>query len=373
MVQSPLYTRLSRYGLVGVSYLINTACSPREIPRVAPDQPQTSLHQVVFKRSDLNGQLLWKLEAESIIKLDQNVAHLSQVRGTFYHNNKAVYHLQAPQGQVHQQSTRIHLQGPIVMQDARNHSTLQSQDIRWHSRTGQLMAQSGVVFKHPRFSIRSQHFQASTRTNHARMSGQVTLHFLDQGLQVQADQMTWLPHQNTIQATSTAPAVVRLSPTLNNPKPMSWQQAQAQQMDLNLQSRQLTLRRTVKMILPQPPIQLYSPKVVVDLATQRWYSSQGIRLQHQGITATANEGWFDPSPKLQLKNQVSVQGLPHQAQLQAQTLTWDVLTHGIQAQGSLVYQQAAPWIRITGTRAVGNLRDQTLEVSEGKVITDVLP
>lgn len=356
----------------GLFGLISTACTPVETSRPVPDQPQTSLQQVVLKRIDHRGRLLWQLQADKVVMSDPQGVHLRQIRGTFYQNREAIYTLQAPQGQVYQHSNFIQLQGPIVVKDVRDRSTLHSQYIQWHPQSGQLIAQPDVRLDHPDFNLQGQRLQASTRTHQAQITGQVVVKVPEQGLHLKAQHMTWLPRQSKVQAHSSTQATVKLSSS-HTPPAIAWQQAQAQQVDLDLRSKQLILRQSVQMNFTQPHIQLSSSKVIGDLVRQQWHSPQGIQIQYQGITATADQGWLDPSPTLRLQNQVQVKGLPRQARLRTQKLTWNLATQDLKAQGNLVYQQPEPWIKLTGTRALGNLRRQTLEVQGGEAVAEILP
>jgi len=359
--------------IVGLFCLLNLACTPIDSPLVGPEQPQT-LHQVILKRTDRKGQLLWQVQAAEVERVDAQILRLRQLRGTFYQNREAVYVFQSSQGQVDQQATFIRLQGPIVVENVRDRSTLHSQNIQWHPQSGQLIAQSGVALHHPHFQLRGQRLQASTRTHDAQISGTTTLKLPGRGWQLQAHQLTWLPHQGTIQAHSPASEMVVLKSTAgHSPGAIPWQQAQAQWMELDLQSRQLSLHDSVQLDFIQPQIQLNSPQLIMDWVGQEWQSPQGIQIQSQGITGTAKQGSFDRSRILRLQNQVRIQGLPHQAHLRAQQLTWNLTTQDLKAQGEVVYHQPVPWMKLTGKNASANLRQQTLEVQGGEAVAEILP
>lgn len=354
--------------------LLVLGCTPIAPTRSTPQPPQTSLHQVIFKRTDRTGQLLWKVQAAKVKVTDLRVVHLNQIQGTFYHDREPIYSLQAPHGQVHQHSHFIQLQGPIVVRHLRDRTTLRSQRIQWHPQSGQLIAQAGVRLQHPHFELQGQRFQASTQTHQVHLSGSTTVKWPDRNLQLQAQDINWLPHQDQLQAYSAMPAKVTLRPTSKSPQnSMAWQQVQAQRIDLHVQARQLIFDQSVAINFSDSRMQIKSPKVVVDLAEQRWQTPQGMYVHYQGITAKANQGWFTPSRTLHLQNQVHLQGLPQQAQLRAQALTWNMATQDLKANGNLVYQQPQPWIRMTGTSAVGNLRQQTLEVEGGEAIAEIVP
>lgn len=351
-----------------------TACIPAEPIRSKFVQRNTSLHQVFIKRTNRTGQLLWELQAAKVEMMTPQVAHLSQIQGTFYQNREALYSFQAPQGKVRQHSNFLQLQGPVVVKNLRDRSTLHSQHIQWHPQSGQLIAKAGVILEHPHFRLQGQRFQASTREHQARLSGQVTVTLPHQGWQLQSPQLTWLPRQRKIQAHSTDNERVMLQPMSGVAKSaIAWQQAEAKRIDFSVLSGQLVLDQSVHIDFIEPTVKLSSSKVIMDPKRERWYSPQGIRIEYQGITTTADQGWFDSSQTLRLQNQILVKGLPHQAYLRAQALTWNVVTQDISAQGQLVYQQPAPWLKLTGARAFGNLHQQTLEVQGGETVAEILP
>ena len=298
----------------------------------------------------------------------------SNIRGSFYQNGIIRYRLHAQQGQIDQQSKFIQLQGPIVLEDVRHQYQVKSQNIQWHPQTGQLMAQTDVILEHPQIKIQGQRLQASTQTHQAKIIGEVTMTLPEQGVQLQADQITWLPQMQTTQARGNQTTAPTLRPIPQRSRSFSWQQAQAQQMDLDLQSQQLLLTGAVAIALNQPQMQLNSQKVIMHLGEQQWHSPHLLQVQYQGITATALQGWLDlPQQQIQLQDQVKIKGLPHQARLQTQKLTWHLLTQQLEAKDNVVYQQHSPWISLIGSRAMANIDHQTLEVHGATVRAEILP
>lgn len=359
--------------IVGLLGLILSGCAPVIFRRPVPKQPQTSLHQAIFKRTDPAGQLLWQLRAEEV-EVAGEVVQLKQIQGTFYHKQEPIYSLQAPHGQVHQYSHFIQLQGPIVVKNVRDRTTLRSQRIQWHPKTGQLMAQQQVLLQHPHFEMKGQRFQASTQTRQSRLSGAVTVTWLNRNLQLQAQEINWLPRQKTLSAHSMIPARVTVQPSADQPLTSNkWQHVQAQRVNWLLPSQQLVFDEAVEIRSSESKMHIKSPRLVMSLTEDKWHSPRGLHVQYQGISAQAKQGRLEASQTLHLQDQVQVQGLPQQAQLRAQTLTWNMTTQKVQARGQLVYQQLQPWMRMTGTKAAGNLREQTLEVEGGEAVVEIVP
>lgn len=361
---------ISFVGLVGLTL---SGCAPVISERPVLKQPQTALHQAIFKRTDPAGKLLWQVRAGKVEVLGETV-QLRQIQGTFYHQQEPIYALQAPHGQVLQHSHFIQLQGPILVKNVRDRTTLRSQHLQWHPETGQLIAQQQVLLQHPHFEMKGQRFQASTQTQQSRLSGAVTVKWIKQNLQLQAQEISWLPGKERLSAHSASPARVTVGPTTDQPFTSNrWPQVQAQRVEVRLPSQQLVFDKAVEIYSSDSKMYIKSPRVLVSLTEDKWHSPQGMHIQYQGISARAKQGWLEPSRTLHLKHQVQVKGLPQQAQLRAQALTWNMATQQIQARGQLVYQQLQPWIRITGTRAAGNLSQETLEVEGGEAVVEIVP
>jgi lipopolysaccharide export system protein LptA len=60
-------------------------------------------------------------------------------------------------------------------------------------------------------------------------------------------------------------------------------------------------------------------------------------------------------------------------QLNSKTLTWYVPTQLVEAQGDVFYRQVEPPISFTGQKAVGKLQNQSIVVSGGRVVTNIIP
>ncbi len=345
------------------------ACTPIAPLPSGSDRPQTTLKQVLLQRTDRQGQLLWRLQADQVIMRDPQVIHLQRLQGTFYHNQAAIYTLTASQGKVYPSSEAIQLEGPIVLQDRRDRSTLHSENIQWNPHSGQLIATSGVRLDHPQVNLQGQRLQASTQTDHVHITGQVVVYAPEHQLQLQTQQLTWWARQRKVQAHSGAQTAVKLVSTSER----TWQEAEAQWVEIHLPTQQVILQQAVQMKFTQANIQLRSAKVVGDLVRQQWHSPEGIQIRYQDMTATAVQGWLDRSQTLQLQDQVQLQGLPNQAHLNCQRLTWNLATQDLKAQGNLVYQQATPQIKLTGASALGNLQHQTLAIQDGETVAEILP
>jgi lipopolysaccharide assembly outer membrane protein LptD (OstA) len=74
-----------------------------------------------------------------------------------------------------------------------------------------------------------------------------------------------------------------------------------------------------------------------------------------------------------LQGKVEVKGLRNKAQLTAEQLLWNTSTQRIEANGNVNYVQASPNLTLRGAKAVGKITDQTLRMSGGDVVTEIIP
>lgn len=92
------------------------------------------------------------------------------------------------------------------------------------------------------------------------------------------------------------------------------------------------------------------------------------------MTLRGNRGQVDLEKKIVvLTNGVEGIGSKNRSQIYATQLTWNIPTQEFNAEGNVIYQQAKPPLSLTGPRAVGKLQDQTIVVSGGRVVTEIIP
>jgi lipopolysaccharide assembly outer membrane protein LptD (OstA) len=92
------------------------------------------------------------------------------------------------------------------------------------------------------------------------------------------------------------------------------------------------------------------------------------------VTVLANGGSLNQAQNLvDLQGKVEVRGLKDRARLTSDRLLWNTKTERIEALGNVSYGQESPGFTLRGPRAVGRLEAQTLRISGGDVVTEILP
>ena len=119
-----------------------------------------------------------------------------------------------------------------------------------------------------------------------------------------------------------------------------------------------------------------SQRLVWDLAQKLLRSPQLMEVRHpqQGITVLAEQGTFDQGKQLAtLRGRVEATGVQNQTRLSTNQLIWNVATQQLAAQGNVHYQQTSPRFTLKGQRAIGQIQDQTIQISGGNVVTEIIP
>jgi lipopolysaccharide export system protein LptA len=124
--------------------------------------------------------------------------------------------------------------------------------------------------------------------------------------------------------------------------------------DVMLTSRELTWETLAGRISTRELLQLQDPR--------------------RQVTVLANGGFVEQARNLvDLQGKVDVTGLKDRARLTSDRLLWNTKTERIEALGNVNYVQENPAFTLRGPRAVGKIEEQTLRISGGDVVTEILP
>jgi lipopolysaccharide assembly outer membrane protein LptD (OstA) len=92
------------------------------------------------------------------------------------------------------------------------------------------------------------------------------------------------------------------------------------------------------------------------------------------VTILANGGSVEQARNLvDLQGKVEITGLKDRARLSSDRLLWNTKTERIEALGNVNYVQETPAFTLRGPQAVGKIEEQTLRISGGNVVTEILP
>jgi LPS export ABC transporter protein LptC len=113
-----------------------------------------------------------------------------------------------------------------------------------------------------------------------------------------------------------------------------------------------------------------------DTRSQKLTASELVQIQdpRNQLSILANRGTLERARNLvDLQGNVEVKGLRNNARLHSEQLLWNTSTQRIEATGNVSYEQASPNLTLHGPKAVGKIADQTLRMSGGDVVTEIIP
>lgn len=374
-------SRLYPVGIVFLLLLLGlSSCSRRSPSNLETPEVEggSKFSNVTLKQTNDEGQLLWKLVAKKVTYgEDLSIAQVEGLNGQFYERGKPAFRITADRGEVKQSGKVVSLKGQIIATDLRTQLVFKGPQVQWQPELGLLQARSGLNVIHPQLQLWAQRLQASSRTQRVRVQGQVVLETRPARFRLKTDQLIWQLDQQFLTAgaaktASTTPRVEieQLQGAGKGGK------ATAGSARLNLKGQIFTLQNPAQIKLTTPPIELTSQQVVWDIKRQIVSTKELLEVRHrqQGVKVLANRGAFDQGRQIiQFNGQVQATGLRGQSRLNTEQLIWQLVTQRIDAQGDVRYVQSDPNFRLQGPRAVGKIQEQTIQISGGNVVTEIVP
>ncbi len=367
--------------LLGVCVLLAglSACArpERAAQKIEEDRKQVerfdsnlTFQAVTLEEFDQQGRLWWRVNAKQArYSRDNKLADIQAPSGELFQDGKAILKVSAQKGEIRQDGKAILLKGNIRAIDLRDGLELTGDEMEWQPEKETLVVKNSLAGKHPKMTMKAKEGRFLTRARQIDLSGDVTATATQENMQFQGQKISWqIPAEKVL---SNQP--ITFMRTQGNVV----DRAQANRGSADLKARTATLQQEAKITLGEQGLQVTSNALTWDLGEQIIRSSNnGIQIINpaQQLTMTASQGI------LNLKTNVadltsSVRGVSgqNQAQIRADRLVWNLVTEQFEATGNVAYAQPNPPMNLTGPRAVGGLRDQTVVVSGGRVETSFIP
>lgn len=324
---------------------------------------------VTLQQFDEKGRLLWKVKAKQAqYSEDQKIAKIQTPAGELFQDGKLVFRITALRGEVQQDGQRIFLKDQIVATDIRDGVVLRGKELEWLPKQDTLIVRQNLTGSHPQVQASAQEARAYSRARRLELIGRVTATTKDPALRLQTDRLTWQMAKHLI--VSDRPIQIdRLV------KQAVTDRAASQKAEVNLKTKTATLKEQAKLALTTPPLNIASDALIWNLEAQTVASSQPITVLHreQQIQLSGDRGQLDLQPRIfYLVGNVRAIS-QSQSRLNAASLTWNIPTQAVLAEGNVSYQQPDPPINLSGPRAVGKLQDQTIVMNGGRVVTEIVP
>ncbi len=358
------------------------ACGKKP-PTVAPSpssKPQEidqslTFSDVTLEQADANGQLMWKVHAPTArYNDDDKVARVELPKGELYQDGKLVFRIEAKSGEVHQEGQKIFLKGEIIATDIQDGTVLKGGELEWQPRSDLLIVRNNLSATHAQGNVTAQEAHFFSRKRQMDLTGAVVANLKDPHLRLQSEHLIWqLANQLVISDRATQIDHYPCGPDETcDPS----DRVSANQSEVNLETKVSTFKENVQIAMTDPPMQVASNLMTWDYSAETVTSPQPVSVRHNGeqVNASGNQGSMDLSAEVvYLTGGVQAAGRNGAAQLAAEKLTWDIPTQQMEAEGNVVYRQQDPPFNVSGARAVGELQDQTIVVSGGRVVTEIIP
>lgn len=366
--------------LLAVLMITSTGCRQgnRGAERLAEDssaaqQVNSNLvfNNITLEQADEAGKVMWKVKAEQVTySPDQKIAEVTNPDGELYQDGKAVYQVQAQRGEVRRDGDRIFLRGSVVATDLESGAILRGNELEWQPRRDLLIVRGNVQGTHPELQASANEARASNRRRQVELTGQIQATTLNQPtLKLQGQRIVWKLDQEMV--ISEQPIVIQ---QIQDGKVID--QAQSNRAEVNLQAKTVKLLQDAVLTLSEPPLQISGNSLLWNVNQQTLVSDQAITAvqREEQVTLTANQGRMEFKPKVAyFTGNVRATSQQNQSLLTANTLTWNIDSQRVEAEGNVVYDQPDPPAILRGPRAVGRLKDKTIVVSGGRVETQIVP
>ncbi len=358
-------------------------------------EAELTLQTVTLEQPDENGNLLWRLKAESVTySPDKQRAELTGLDGEFFQGDEIIYTVKADQGEVQQNGETLFLSGNLVATSTENELTMEGEKLKWQPKqdllvlgnfegdplaeeTGDDADKAPVTGFNPQVEAVAQMMQVSNKENRVELTGDVVAKSKASPWMVfTSDHLIWLTEQKVIEADQPLQVEQYQSKDFQTVSDRITGQTGQVQLAENI----VTLTEAVQLDLLSQPLKVSSEIAVWDVDAETVQLDQPVNINQpvRKITASANQASLDLAQKIiYLVGNVRANGEKNDTRLTADRVTWQTTSQQIEAEGNVRYQQAAnPEVSMSGPKATGNLEQGTVVITggeSGEVVTEIVP
>lgn len=328
-----------------------------------------TFNDVILEQANEQGRTVWKVNAkQATYSKDKKVAQVQSPTGELFQDGKPVYQISAQQGEIHQDGKQLFLRGQIVATEKRNGVVLRGNELEWRPSEDLLIVRNQLSGTHRQVQAVAQEARAFSRESRIELQGGVVANTTDPALQLRTEHLIWQIREQKLIGDRPVQIDRYKGKKITD-------RARANYAEVNLKTKNATLKQNATLALLEPPLQVASNSMSWNLNTETVTADQPVRIVHrqQQVTLTAKQSRMDlPKKIVYLTGDVYAVGQRRQS-LKAQALTWYISSQLVEAEGDVIYRQVEPPVSFTGQKAVGKLQDQNIVVSGGRVITEIIP
>ncbi|WP_250123265.1 LPS export ABC transporter periplasmic protein LptC [Chroococcidiopsis sp. CCMEE 29] len=328
-----------------------------------------TFNDVTLEQADAQGRPIWIVKAkQATYSKDRRVAQVENPSGDLFQDGKSVYQITAKEGEIEQDGEQLFLKGQIVATDPRNKLVLRGNELEWRPKEDLLIVRNQLTGSHPQVQAVAQEARVFSRTGRIELQGKVEANTSDPVLQMRTEHLIWQIREQKLIGDRPLEIDRYKDKKITD-------RATANQGEVDLKTKIATMKQNAQLALLDPPMQVTSNSMIWNMNTEIVTTDQPVRLvnRQRQITVTANQGRMDTQKEVAYLNG-DVNGIGQRGQsLKSKELTWYLPSQLMEANGDVFYRQVDPPVSFKGQKAVGNLQEQNIVVSGGRVLTEIIP
>jgi LPS export ABC transporter protein LptC len=330
-----------------------------------------TFNNITLEQADDAGRSMWKVQAEQVVySPDQKVAKVVNPDGELYQEGQAIYQVEAQEGEVRRDGERIFLRGNVVATDLASGAILRGNEMEWQPKKDLLIVRGNLQGTHPQLQVSANEARVSNRRREVEVIGQIQATTLaEPTLRLEGERIVWQLDKEMVISDRRVLVQQFQGERVT-------EQSESNRAEVNLQAKTVKLLDNAVLTLVDPPVRVSGNSLLWNANQKTLVADQPVTVvqQQEQVTLTANQGRMEFQPRMAyLTGNVRATGQQNRSLLTANSLTWNISSQQVEAEGNVVYTQPDPPATLRGPRAVGKLQDQTIVVSGGRVETQIVP
>ncbi len=333
--------------------------------------PGSSLSQITLTEVDPQGKLLWEITAKEAEYTQNNRrVQITAIKGKFFKDGKRLMDITGNSGSINQSTQEITIEGQVKAIAVKDNIILTSDRMVWLSKKDLLTATSKQRIKvtnpDQKITITGKLLKANPGANRFTIEQDVIATAVKPSLEIKSRILTWDATQNKV----VSPVPMAILHTTDQMR------LNADQGEWRIKSQQVYLQGNIKGYAPASGINVETSVLVWDILQQLVTLPASLLVSSplRQVAIAANQGQVNLATQtINLSGDIKADAKLNQAIVTADTANWVIPAQIITAQGNIRYSQVEKNIKLTGSKAVANLADQTIKVTGADVITQITP
>lgn len=350
----------------------------RGVNRLAEDSAEVqqidntlTFENITLEQADESGELVWEVFAESAsYNENEEFAAVTNPDGQLFQKGEAIYEISGDRGQVYENGQRIVLRGNVEVVDLRTEAVLKGEEMEWQPEEQILTVRRNFQVTHPEMRLSAREGRLYDLEQRLELEGRVIARTRQEPtLVLRSTALTWLMAEERVR--SDRPIEVR---RLRNDRVTDI--ASGQRANVNLATNQVVLQGNAQIAMEDPMSQVNSAELIWNIDREILRSNQRLRLlqPRQQLNITANQGQLNIDTRiLNMQGNVEAIAQRNQSTLTSDNLVWNLASQEFRATGNVNYRQPEPQMAVNGPTANGRLQNQTIVISGGRVISEIVP